>query len=284
MQEFSGRVAVIATMHRKEQAIAPRLETALGIQPQIPTNFNTDKFGTFTRDIDRPASQLATARLKAEAALKLTGEKLAIASEGSFGPHPQMPFVSCDREIVLLLDLKHNLEVVGQAISTDTNHQTQTVHSVEESLTFAQKIGFPEHGLVVLESAQGAPTTVMAKGITTQHHLEDAVSQALSQSPTGTAHLETDMRALYNPTRMNVIAQATDDLLQVIGQRCPNCGCPGFSEIKRYPGLPCSLCYGPTSLTLAVVYGCQRCQFQHEEKFPDGQRFADPGQCLYCNP
>lgn len=284
MKEFAGRVAVIATMHHKEQAIAPRLETALGVRPQVPADFNTDGFGTFTRDVDRPANQLTTARLKAEAALKHTGESLAIASEGSFGPHPQIPFVPCDREIVLLLDLEHRLEIVGQAISTQTNYRAQAVRSVEESRAFAQAVGFPEHGLVVLEDAKGPPTTVVAKGITSYRHLEDVVSQTLSKAPSGTAHLETDMRALYNPTRMTVIAQATDDLLQAIARRCPDCSCPGFSEIRRYPGLPCSLCRTPTDLTLAVVYGCQRCQHQREEKYPDGQQFADPGQCHYCNP
>ncbi|MGF1459883.1 MAG: DUF6671 family protein [Leptolyngbyaceae cyanobacterium] len=284
MEEFSGRVAIIATMHHKEQAIAPRLETILNLQPLVPANFNTDALGTFTRDIDRPANQLVTARLKAKAALELTGETLAIASEGSFGPHPQIPFVPCDREIVLLLDLQHTLEIVGQVISTHTNYRAQTVHSLEEAWAFAQAVGFPEHGLVVMAIAEGRPTTVIAKGITTAPHLETAVSQALSQSSMRAAHLETDMRALYNPTRMQVIAQATDNLLVEIARRCPRCGCPGFREIKRRPGLPCSLCRAPTLLTLAVVYGCQQCQFQQADKFPDGEQFADPGQCLYCNP
>jgi hypothetical protein len=222
--------------------------------------------------------------LKAKAALELMGETLAIASEGSFGSHPQLPFVPCDREIVLLLDREHNLEIVGQIISTDTNYRSQTVRSLKDAFAFAQTIGFPDHGLVVMAMAEGHPTTVVAKGITTEPHLAAVVNQTLGQSSTKTAHLETDMRALYNPTRMNVIAQATDDLLIAIARRCPDCGCPGFSEVKRYPGLPCSLCRTPTLLTLAVVYGCQRCQCQQTDKFPNGLQFADPGQCLHCNP
>jgi hypothetical protein len=62
VQAFAGRLAVIATMHHKEQAIAPRLETALGVKTQVPANFNTDTLGTFTRDVNRPADQLTTAR------------------------------------------------------------------------------------------------------------------------------------------------------------------------------------------------------------------------------
>ncbi|NJO76772.1 MAG: hypothetical protein HC833_25390 [Leptolyngbyaceae cyanobacterium RM1_406_9] len=107
-------------MHRKEQAIAPILEQHLGVQVIVPEGFNTDEFGTFTRDIERSGDQRNAARLKAERAMALTGLTLAIASEGSFGPHPAMPFVACDQEIVLLSDRTHHLEIVGQAISTET--------------------------------------------------------------------------------------------------------------------------------------------------------------------
>ena len=282
--EFSGRVAVIATMHHKERVIAPHLESALGIQPYVPPSFNTDIFGTFTRDVKRPADQLATARLKAKAALEQTGETLAIASEGSFGPHPQLPFVACDREIVLLLDLQHNLEIVGQVISTDTNYRSQTIRSVEEALAFAQAIGFPDHGLVVMPAPNGQSTTAISKGITTEMALTEAVTLTLKQAPTGTAHLETDMWAHFNPTRMSVIAEATGNLVETLLQRCPECRCPGFALVRRNPGLPCAWCHTPTMLTLSITYRCQRCQFETEEMFPDGQSTADPGNCPYCNP
>ena len=284
MSEFSGRVAVIATMHRKEQAIAPLLEAALDLKTLVPQDFDTNAFGTFTRDVDRPADQLSTARIKAEAALDLTGEALAIASEGSFGPHPNIPLLPCDRELVLLLDRQHNLEIVGQVLSTETNYRSQSIRSFEEALTFAQTIGFPEHGLVVMPAASGQSTAKIAKGITTESALQDAVETTLEQSPNGNIHIETDMRALYNPTRMSAIAEATQTLLETIERRCPQCDCPGFSEVQRFPGLPCSLCKTPTLLTLSLLYECQRCQFQHKELFPDGEQAADPALCPYCNP
>jgi hypothetical protein len=282
--EFSGRVAVIATMHRKEQAIAPRLEAVLGVQTQVPGNFNTDTFGTFTRDIQRPADQLTTARLEAKAALELTGETLAIASEGSFGPHPQLPFVPCDRELVVLLDREHHLEIVGQTISTDTNYRSQTIRSFKEALAFAQAIGFPDHGLVVMPTATGQVPQAITKGITTEDKLQAAVDQALAAAPTATIHIETDMRAHVNPTRMQVIAAATEDLLRAIAHRCPACGCPGFTATQRQPGLPCAWCNTPTALTLSLSYHCQRCQLQQIEQFPDGRTTADPAHCPYCNP
>ncbi|WP_035994695.1 DUF6671 family protein [Leptolyngbya sp. KIOST-1] len=276
---FAGRVAVLATMHRKEQAIAPRLETHLGVRVSVPSGFNTDAFGTFTNDIQRPADQLNTARLKAEAALRHTGETLAIASEGSFGPHPQIPFVPCDRELVLLCDREHQLEIVGEALTTTTNYRHQTVRSPAEALTFAEAVSFPSHGLVVKTEPAGI---IVAKGITSVAELVAAVEQALDQSPT--AHLETDMRALYNPTRMQAIAQATDDLLRAIAQTCPTCHYPGFAVVKRFPGRPCGLCGTPTLLTLSVLYQCQHCQLQQTAPAPDAPLTADPSQCPYCNP
>lgn len=278
---FSGRVAVLATMHGKEAAIAPRLETQLGVTVTVPPDFNTDAFGTFTGDIKRPSDQLTTARLKAAAALRQTGESLAIASEGSFGPHPQIPFVACDRELVLLIDHQHQLKIVGECLSTDTNYRSQVIHSPEEALAFGKAVGFPQHGLVV---KGGAANQILGKGITKIETLLTLVDQSLNQSPQSKIQIETDMRALYNPTRMKVIAQATEDLIRAITLSCPRCSCPGFSLTQRFPGLPCSLCGTPTLLTLSRLYRCQRCQF--EQRFPGDQGFsaADPSYCPYCNP
>ncbi|PZO59635.1 MAG: hypothetical protein DCF15_03335 [Phormidesmis priestleyi] len=280
---LAGRVAVIATMHRKEAAIAPLITTAWNVKTLVPTDFDTDAFGTFTRDIDRASDQLTTARLKAEAALALTGETLALASEGSFGPHPQLPFVPYSREFVLLLDTVHQLEIVGEAVSTHTNYRSQAIASLEEALSFAKSVGFPAHGLVVMESVE-APNRPLAKGITQESDLITAVELALSNARHGKVHLETDMRALYNPTRMQAIAQATEDLIQRVAQRCPKCDCPGFSIVERRLGLPCGLCYAPTSLTLSELSRCQKCAYECWVRSPDAPDFADPGQCPYCNP
>ena len=275
---------MIATMHRKEQAIAPLVEAALSVKTQVPSNFDTDSFGTFTRETERLDDQLATARLKATAALKLTGETLAIASEGSFGPHPQIPFVACGRELVVLCDHQHQLEIVGEVLSTETNYRSETVHRPEEALTFAKSIGFPSHGVVVMQAANPQPTEAVAKGITTEAALGQAVTTAIEQSPDQTAHIEADMRALYNPTRMAAIAQATQDLIEKARSLCPKCHYPGFAVVQHRPGLPCQLCQTPTLLPLAAIFRCQHCQFQQEQPFPDSVQFADPARCFYCNP
>lgn len=281
---FNNRVAVLATMHKKERAIAPLLEKELGIKVTVPQNFNTDRFGSFTREIERSVSQIEAAKLKAQKVLLLTGESLAIASEGSFAPHPSFPYISCNREVVIFIDRQNNLEIVGQEISTDTNHSYMKAKDIKQAFEFAEKVGFPEHALVVMLNDYPKNSDEIIKGITTETELVKAVNYGLTKSPNGTVHLETDMRAMYNPTRMKNIEKATCNLLEKIHSLCPKCFTPGFDIIQRIQGLPCEWCSAPTTLTRAVIYKCQKCGFRKEKIFPDEKQFADPSQCMYCNP
>jgi len=279
---FAHRVAVLATMHGKEATIAPLLQAELAVKTIVPADFNTDAFGTFTREIKRAGDQLTAARLKAEAAMQLVGETLGLASEGSFGPHPAIPYLPCNRELVILLDATHGLEIVGYDFSTDTNYRQQVVNSLDAALAFAQQIGFPSHGLVAMPTADSPEPAAIVKGIVTESELREAVTPWLQRQ--GSVYLETDMRAMLNPTRMQAIARATQDLIRKLRSHCPQCDAPGFDVSDRKPGLPCGLCYTPTDLTLAAVYRCQKCSFTQDRLYPDGIELADPAQCAYCNP
>lgn len=279
--EFGDRLVVIATMHRKELAIAPILQTSLGVRIAVPENFDSDLFGTFTRDVDRPANQVETAKLKAEAALELVDADLAIASEGSFFPHPMLG-IAYNREIVFLLDKKYNFTVYGEFISTDTNFRHQVISSYEQAYDFALKVGFPNHAIVLRQDAKISAKETIYKGINSEDLLKESVHELLKQSPQ--IHIETDMRSLYNPTRMSNIAKATEDLVRKLQQLCPNCNFVNFDVVKKIKGLPCELCGLPTQITRAHIYGCDRCQFQREVLFPEKIQIADPMHCHYCNP
>jgi hypothetical protein len=276
--QFNQRVAVLATMHQKEAIIAPLLEPALGIQIQVPTGLDTDRFGTFTREIKRKGTQIEAARQKVTHALKLTGESLAIASEGSFFPDPILPFGVCDREIVLFYDRQHQLEVIGEVLSREVNHQGQTVSSLAEALDFAQKVGFPEQGLVVMLDANTPDG--MVKGIRQLEDFKNTLQQFLARYPT--AYLETDLRAMHNPKRREAIALATQDLIKKLQQYCPQCQLPGFDITETRLGLRCGLCSLPTSLVRAYLYQCQGCDYREER--PTEVAVADPTYCPYCNP
>jgi len=279
-----NRTAVLATMHRKERAMSPILERELGVKIAVPADFDTDKFGTFTREIQRAGTQIEAARLKAATAMDVAGETLAFASEGTFGPHPMMPYLPANREIVLLLDRANNLEIIGESLSAETNYSHQLVSSVEEAVSFSEKAGFPAHALVVAVGDAAGGKGGIVKGITTEKQLFDAVTEGLKKSSTSKVRVETDMRAMYNPTRMKNIENATLDLVKKFQQFCPECSWPGFEIAERKIGLPCELCYFPTQLVRSVIYKCKNCGSTEEELFPDGRETADPSLCQYCNP
>lgn len=278
-----NRVAVIGTMHQKERVMAPILQLEFGVKIIVPADLDTNSFGTFTREIKRLGTQIEAARFKAEKALEIAGETLVFASEGTFGPHPAMPYLPANREVVLLLDKLNNLEIVGESLSVETNYCHQLVASVQEACSFSEKAGFPEHALVVLVGDVAAGKGEIVKGITTEQQLVDAVNDGLKKSLVGKVHVETDMRAMYNPTRMKNIANATLDLVKKFKQFCPECGWPGFEITQKKIGLPCELCCFPTQLVRSQIYQCQNCRHK-EELCPNGRETADPSQCQYCNP
>jgi len=279
---FIGRTAVIASKHKKEQAIAPLLEEHLGLKIIVPENIDTDQFGTFTRDIPRNGTQLEAARAKALEGIRLTGAEIGIASEGTFGPHPAFPFVPVNIEIVVLIDTKHDLEIVGESVSLETNFDHAYVSTLEEAKDFAKRIGFPSHGLVI--RAHPDSTVDMVKGVTTMEQLEKEVEKFLKLSSQKKAFLETDMRAHVNQTRMENIRLATEDFVKNSLRSCLKCGIPGFRITEKKSGLPCELCGSKTDNILADVYTCQKCGFTKEELYPDGVRVAYAGNCGYCNP
>jgi hypothetical protein len=283
-QLLINRTAVLATMHRKERVMSPILERELGVEIAVSADFDTDKFGTFTREVKRLGTQIEAARLKAEKALEIARETLAFASEGTFGPHPAIPYLPANREIVILLDKLNNLEIVGESLSAETNYSHQLVSSLEEARDFSQKVGFPTHGVVVMVGDAATGKGEIVKGISTEKQLFDAVSEGLNKSSTGTVHIETDMRAMYNPTRMKNIENATLELVKKFKHFCPECSWPGFEIAERKIGLPCELCYFPTQLVRSAIYKCKNCGYTQEEVFPDGRETADPSLCQYCNP
>lgn len=281
---LAGSRAVIATMHGKERVLAPLLAEGLGLECITAPGLDTDRFGTFARERPRAGSALDAARAKAAAALKLVpAARIAIASEGSFAPHPQLPFAPLGRELVLLVDRATGLEIAGHDATLDVRYAHVTAHSVDEAQDFALRIGFPDHALIVLGCAgeEPAPHIALVKGITQPEALAEAVAHAIALS--GAAHVETDMRAHCNPTRMAAIARAGADLVRRYLSRCPACAQPGFAVTERIAGLPCSWCGTPTGLTRGEVLTCAACGHR-EERIAGDHATADPAHCPHCNP
>lgn len=277
---FEGRKIVIATKHRKEEVIAPILIEQLGLDPFVVEGLDTDLFGTFTGEIERDAGPLEALRRKAERAIQITGVDLAIASEGSFGPHPTVFFVPAGEELMLLMDKKNDVEVLAKSISTETNFGSAEVETEEDLLAFADKSQFPSHALIL--SAAHENNAGFVKGITSKDVLLSSFHDIRERSKT--VFVQTDMRALFNPTRMKNIALACHVLMKNIKSTCPGCVTPGYIVSDVLSGLPCSLCGRPTKSTLAHQYVCKKCGQEEIRYYPNLKVEEDPTFCDYCNP
>jgi hypothetical protein len=277
---FQNRKLLIATKHQKEKVIAPILEKELGVTCFVDETFDTDALGTFTGEVARVLDPISTAREKCLRAMKINNCDLGIASEGSFGPHPAMFFVSADDEFLIFIDSKNKIEVIVRELSTSTNFNGTQIQSQKELLEFADQVGFPTHGLILRKAKD--ENTAIYKGIIDLETLERTFEHLYSTY--NAVYAETDMRAIYNPTRMNVIEKATEKLIQKIKSTCPQCQMPGFGITGDKKGLECSLCGSPTNSILSYTYVCQHCQFTKEEMFPNKKLSEDPMYCDYCNP
>ena len=275
---LQGREVAIATMHGKEAVLVPPLRR-FDIVAVRPAALDTDTFGTFTGEVPRQGTPLEAARSKARAAMRLAGTRAAVASEGSFGPHPHSHLVTLAVEIVLLLDDEHGLEVVAEDVGTDTNFAGLDLTTATEAHAFAARIGFPSHHLVLTIENEPAATV---RGIAEPDQLLRETARLLRSH--GVVRLQTDMRADRNPTRMRAIARAADRLAERAAARCPGCAWPGFGLVRVERGLPCAGCGEPSQLVRTLVHGCARCPEHRELPRTDGRTECDPGACECCNP
>ena len=281
---FSGAVAALGTRHGKERVIGPTLDAELGIRVEVVKDLDTDRFGTFTREIPREGTALETARSKARAAIEAHGSaRFGLSSEGSFGPHPSVPFVPGGVEIVLLADRETGLELTGLDVTMETNFSSTCVASVDEASSFADQVSFPSHGLIVIAAPHEKPEPAlgMTKGIVDLVDLAQAVEEALRVH--GRAWLETDMRAHLNPTRMRSIQRAVQALARAAQSLCPACARPGYVPVERIGGLPCADCGEPTGKARAEVLACAGCG-RREERPLSGAPRATAFDCPLCNP
>jgi hypothetical protein len=273
------RKLAIATMHHKEQVIAPLFES-IGFDIVVEAPINTDVLGTFSGEVERTLSPLDAAIAKCKLAIEQTGISCAVASEGSFGPHPQYYWLASNEELVVFVDIQSDIQLWAKVLTTETNFAAATCNTIQQVQDFCEQVQFPSHGIIVKKSKEDF--SEIKKGVQSGEDLFLITNDWIDKY--GSVYLETDMRAMHNPTRMHTIEQATQKLIEKYNSKCPQCTFPGFEVSEVIRGLPCAACGLPTSSAMAYVYNCKKCNYTQQKKYPKGIKLSNPQFCAVCNP
>ena len=273
VESLKGQRFALATRHGKEWAFAPAFETVFGAEIVV-SPIDTDALGTFDGDVPRPMDAVSVVIEKARRGATALGMRYGLASEGTFGPHPMIPFLPITTEHVAFVDLKTGHRVVETLSTHGTNFSHLQPGGDLEA--FLVRLGFPHHAVL----ARNMTTGVFEKGLNTRPDLDASIERL---GGLAAVRLETDMRAHVNPTRMIKIAMAADRLAYRLSIPCPVCAAPGFGSSRVLEGLACIECGSPTHLVRAEVCSCSACGAEKEVPRRDGRTHADAVDCPVCN-
>ena len=291
-RSYRGATACLATMHGKEAAIAPPLRARLGLDVIIPSDIDTDAFGSFTGETPRPGDMLETAVAKARAGMGSTGARIGVASEGAYGAHPVYAVTPGGLELIVFIDDETGLTLSETLVVDETNFAHAVVSPGDDLDSFLTRARFPDHALVVepntaTEKDTGADVKkagTILKGLQSRAALDEAINRSAHLSTDKKALVQTDMRAHFNPTRMIAIARLAQKLATRLLSTCPECGGPGFGATDTVKGLPCANCGRPSELVKSEVFTCPLCDHREERPRSDDMLTAPPQYCLSCNP
>lgn len=281
MNYFENKSFSVATKHKKEIVFRNVFEQ-LGIYYVSSPEIDTDILGTFTGEVERKYSPLETALQKAKLlASKFKEVDFIIANEGTFGPHPYIPFVESDSEVIVLYNVKDDKYLYIHDVSPETNFAEKEIASFHQLHDFLEKAKFPSHALIVSAQLNDGEQH-FEKAIQDIAVLKESINQLLALSKNGIVKVQTDMRAHLNPTRMNFIKQCAEKFVDELICLCPRCSYPQF-KIKRIErGLSCYNCNTPTQSIKKYIYECVNCNYIQEKE--NEKKFEDPMYCEICNP
>jgi hypothetical protein len=282
--EYGNSQIILPTKHCKSTAIAPPFSERLTASI-IEYELDTDTLGTFSGEIERQGNAIQCARRKCEWACELLGTEAeyCLASEGSFGPHPVLPFTPCDHELLYFIDRKQGFHLHLSCFSEKTNYCTEVVDSLAALEKLAKTALFPSHALILRPNRNDKKAPAF-KGIASWNWLEEAYKESHKHSGDGKVWVETDMRAHLNPSRMRVISELAANFADRLATHCPNCHTPGWGKIGVVKGLRCEYCERPTELVAYEILGCVSCDHRENHPRTDGLEVAPQMRCSRCNP
>ena len=280
---YRGKVAALATMHQKEIAIAPTLLEIVGLRLFVPAGIDTDALGTFAGEIPRVGSMGEVATRKARLAMAAANTNVGLASEGTFGPHPAIPFMIAGMELLKLVDDERGIEISESLVTPRIVFQSTTVRPGAELDEYLASSHFSTHGLIARPNKPENSGPII-KDILSLNVLNSAIATLARQSADGMVALSNDMRAHRNPTRMLCLSELARKLAERIVNLCPICNCPGFGRSGYVAGLPCSDCGSPTQSSKADTFVCVACEYRETRTRADGKTRESPTYCDACNP
>jgi hypothetical protein len=272
---YKGIEAIITTQHHKEELVAQAL-APLGIKV-IHHKFDTDLLGTFSGEIPRALSQRETALKKARIGMAAQRAKFGIASEGSVGADPLVPFINSAIEALAWIDDLHGIEIVEYERGTEVIAVKTEVSSPNALGDFLERADFPNHALICYSTSEKG---AIYKGLRDFAALEEALQEITKR---GSAVVESDLRAHMSPSRSEVIKRCAQRLANRLSRQCNECGAPGFGTTSNLYGLNCEEC---GELVAKAIRGelesCAKCSNKQEKL--NGRAKASAAQCEGCNP
>lgn len=268
----------LATKHGKLAQIAPAFQLLGAWQIEL-VEIDTDVYGTFSGEVPRLMTPKDAAIEKAKAGALHAGFNFGLASEGTIGPHPQIPFINSDVEVMAFVDLKSEFAVVETLMSPEIQAYSSTVNRDTNLDDVIAKLDLPAHAANLTINIDGERQFI--KGIHQPEELRRVVAEALEQS--ATVEIENDFRAMSSPSRQNNIAALAEKLAARLGSHCPACNQIGWGSVGFEYGLPCSDCFEiVASVAHSQKLGCVTCA--HSELRSLGRDSVDPARCERCNP
>lgn len=275
---MSKRIA-LATKHGKLTQIAPAFEAVPEWELTL-AEIDTDEFGTFSGEIPRTLSPRDAAIAKARAGAKLLGTDYGLASEGSIGSHPQLPWVTSDHELLALVCVSKDFVIVESHLSADIRAHKEEVNDDTDLEELATRLDLPEHAANILYSQD--TELIVLKGI---HNPEKFIAEltTLREASVQNLRVESDFRAMSSPSRQRNISACAEKLVTRISTRCVGCNEIGWGKVGYEYGLPCSGCgQMVASVPHSEKFGCVACDYS--EVVSLGQHSIDPARCDFCNP
>lgn len=205
-----GLPVLIATMHGKELVLGPLLAD-LGFKVLLPVGYDTDALGTFSGDIRRKGTAIDAVLEKARRACLVTGIPRAVASEGSYRPCQELFPGAHNVELLSFVDLQADFSCVEHLTNTGTSFvKGRVLPDLEapETETLLREMNWPRVKALVVpdDPALGTWPEDVFKGIGDEEALIQAMKSCAQKTRDGLVHVETDLRAHMNPTRMESVA------------------------------------------------------------------------------